>query len=660
MSILYPYMLWGLFAVLVPVIVHLFNFRRHKVVYFSNIATLKNIEQENRKTKKLKYVIVMIMRMLCIAGLVIAFAYPYKTDQKLKIDDDRNLVAIYIDNSLSMQSQSSEISLLEDARSAARSLVKSIAPSQSFVLLTNSRQPADEYPMSRDEMLMHIDAMPTEASPLKMNVLYENLQMIMRRNDFKSSSLFIYSDFQNNNIDFDGLVADSAIQVVAMPLTSDFQHNIYIDTVWLTSPVLQVGLANEVNVRIVNESDKEIKGLPVYFEIDGKAVAFNTLDIPANGRSEVAMQFVLSAAGSRKAVVSINDFPITYDDKYNFILNVRPVIKIQEIGQKNQKSPLEIVFSGDSMFNYRLVDPHRIDQQYLADCQMVVVSTDINATMRQTLIDFVSDGGNVVFFPSDEVETFDDTLNVNVIASQHRFFDDIFVNIPDNADLPKVFRHSQINRKEFDNMQTLIALQNGEPFMTMSRVGAGNIFFFASRLNKEWTNFADNALFVPTMYKMAMLSGQMGQISYTIGVDKELIINDLTTLSEGDVRIRDEKNMFEMIPVAEMRNNHVLLRLYDDFLQAGFYSVNKGDEVVETTAWNYSRKESEMKFLNNNEIDKMLKDNGLNVVAVMEADEIHSDDVMEVMVRRSTLWKSFIIMSLISLLIEILILRFWK
>ena len=307
MSFLYPNILWCLFALAIPIIIHLFNFRRHKIVYFSNTATLKTIEQENAKTKKLKYIIALIMRMLFIAGLVFAFAYPYNPEQKLKTDDADNLVAVYIDNSMSMHSQSSEISLIEDARSSARALVSNVSPSQRFVLLTNSRQLDNEYPMNQDEMLMSIDAMQTEASPLMFNNLYENLQMIMKRNGFKSASLFMYSDFQENMMNMEGLVADSAIQLVAMPLASDYQHNIYIDTVWLSSPILQKDLANEINVRVVNESGKDINGLPVNFEIDGKSVAFNTIDIQANGKNEVAMQFVLNESGEKDAVVSIND-----------------------------------------------------------------------------------------------------------------------------------------------------------------------------------------------------------------------------------------------------------------------------------------------------------------------------------------------------------------
>ena len=662
MKFLYPNMLWWLFALAIPIIIHLFNFRRHKIVYFSNTATLKTIEHENAKTKKLKYIIALIMRMLFIAGLVFAFAYPYNPEQKLKTDDADNLVAVYIDNSMSMHSQSSEISLIEDARSSARALVSNISPSQRFVLLTNSRQLDNEYPMNQDEILMSIDAMQTEASPLTFNNLYENLQMIMKRNGFKSASLFMYSDFQENMMNMDGLVADSAIQIVAMPLTSDYQQNIYIDTVWLTSPVLQTGLANEVNVRIVNESAKDVNGLPVYLEIAGNSVAFTTVDIPSNGKNEVAMQFVLNNSGEKDATVSVNDYPITFDDAYNFVLSVRPIIKIVELSDAAGDLAIQTLFSNDSLFDFHIMNPYRIDQQYLSDCQMVIVDGDanLNETMWQTIIDFANDGGSVVVFPSDVSEIYDDTLSISAIASQHAFFSDIFVNIPNNADLPKVYKHAQIDKKQFSNTLTLISLQNATSFFTLSKIGSGNVFSFASQLGKEWTNFADNSLFVPIMYKIAMTGGQMSRMSYTLGVDKDITINDLTAFSEGDIRIRDEKGNFEMIPMVEMRNNRALIRLYDELPGAGFYTINKGDEVIETTAWNDNRKESKMKFLDREEVNKILKDSGLNVLAVMKADEIHSNDVMEMMVRRSMMWKSFIILSLISLLIEILVLRFWK
>ena len=135
MEFLYPNMLYALFALLIPVVIHLFNFRRHKTVYFSNTSILKTIEQENKKTKKLKDLIVLITRVLFIAALVVAFAYPYKKNNNAINNNVDNLIAVYIDNSMSMQSYSSEKTLFDDARSSAVKLVENLNQALKFVLL---------------------------------------------------------------------------------------------------------------------------------------------------------------------------------------------------------------------------------------------------------------------------------------------------------------------------------------------------------------------------------------------------------------------------------------------------------------------------------------------------------------------------------------------
>ena len=45
-SFLYPSFLWALLFVAAPIILHLFNFRKFKKVYFSNVSLLKEIKEE--------------------------------------------------------------------------------------------------------------------------------------------------------------------------------------------------------------------------------------------------------------------------------------------------------------------------------------------------------------------------------------------------------------------------------------------------------------------------------------------------------------------------------------------------------------------------------------------------------------------------------------
>ena len=183
MEFLYPNMLFALFALIIPIVIHLFNFRKHKTVYFSNTSTLKTIERETAKTKKLKHILVLVSRMLFVAALVIAFAFPYKKDNKAVNNNVDNLIAVYIDNSMSMQSLSSEKTLFEDSRTSALQLVENLNQAQKFILLSNDRSPKNEYPMNKDEMIIRLNEMSVEAAPTSFEDIYNCLAFIKKKND---------------------------------------------------------------------------------------------------------------------------------------------------------------------------------------------------------------------------------------------------------------------------------------------------------------------------------------------------------------------------------------------------------------------------------------------------------------------------------------------
>ena len=675
MQFLYPNMLYALFALLIPVVIHLFNFRRHKTVYFSNTSILKTIEQENKKTKKLKDIIVLITRMLFIAALVVAFAYPYKKNNNAINNNVDNLIAVYIDNSMSMQSYSSEKTLFDDARSSAVKLVENLNQAQKFVLLSNDRNPVNEYPMNKDEMLIRLNEMQSESAPVSFENIYNSLEFIKKKNNFKSASLFVYSDFQKNMMKVDELKNDTTIQIVVFPLKSDFQNNIYIDSVWIQSPVLQKNLTNEINARIVNETPNDIKGLPVNFSLDGNVVAYTTVDVVANSHSDVNMQFVIENDGDKMAKVAIQDSPITFDDEYNLVLKIRPSINVVEIKDNGQSSYLELLFGGDALVNYQAMSPYNIDQNVVNNAQMIVLDADadVNATLQQSLLDFAAQGGSLVVFNNEETDnsllydklgiapkSLDDNVSkIEYVARKNSFFDDVFVKFPENAALPEVRKHIRFDIRN-NNVLNIASLQNGDPFIMMSRVEKGRAFVFTVPLSDEWSDFASHALYVSMMYKMALVGGGMSDLSYTLGRDKYHNINEMTLLVDDKVGVRSENGLYETYPLVENRGKLNYLYFFEDLPESGFYGIYKNDEYVSTMAWNDNRIESEMSFCGKDDISKTFKEKELNLLATVDYDEINSENMMEVVMRDSAMWKMFIITALILLLIEILVLRFWK
>ena len=667
-------MLWGLLALLIPIIIHLFNFRRHKLVYFSNTAVLRSIQQENAKTRKLKYLVTLLLRCLFIAALVLAFAFPYRPEKQLNVNTAESLVGIYIDNSMSMKGQSQRTTMIEDARQSARDLVHKLNPSNRYLLMTNSFEVQNEYPMNQEEMLDQLDRMNPDGAPVPMGEVMERFEMLRKQHGFTASTLFVYSDFQSNTFDLSAAKADTTMQVVVVPMTPEFKTNLYIDSVWLASPIVQAGLTNDLMVRVVNQGEKEVKGMPINFTMNGAMAASTTVDLEKNGAAEVEMQFVVENNGDQRCFVALNDHPITFDDTYNFVLSVKPSLSVVELG--SQSSSCALLFEDDEQFHYTLMEPSRFDMAAIAQAQLLIVneSAVMNETLQQTLLDAVSEGASLMVFPSTDdpknnsylynklgitlMEIDTNNTAVEDLAQQHAFFNDMILDLPQHPDLPKVKQHVRMRPNGLAT--SLLTMQNGDPMLMMESVGKGQAFVMATALDPEWSNLSDNAIFVPMMVKMAFMGGKMDKLSYTIGKDKMLVLSEMNLEGDHHFLIANTDRSFELMPASEVRNGKVYLYLNDNLPLAGFYDLLVNDTINRVTAWNESRVESKMDFTERDAIEPVFARAGFDVAAVLDTSDFATADLVEAMAHQSSQWKLFALIALLALLGEIAVLRFWK
>lgn len=659
MSFLYPSLLWALFALLIPIAVHLFNFRRHKREYFSNTALLRTIHQENIRTHRLKHLVALLLRCLFIAALVLAFAFPYPPVSDTGADGEDDVVGIYIDNSVSMRALSDKTSLLDDARESARSLVGQYPPSTRFILLTNSFEMQNEYPMNQEEMLDRLDRMSPDGPPVKMNEVMERFAMLRRYHGFESASLFAYSDFQKNMFHLSGVQPDSTLRVFVVPMSVETVSNISIDTLWLGSPILQTGLANEVHVVVHNRGERDVLGLPVNLVMDDKTVAASTVDVEEGDKAELVMQILPQSTGSIRCSVSLTDYPIVYDDAYHFVMEPRRSLSVVELNSSEKPSALSLIFADDPQFDYVVMNPSRCDLNVLSKAQLVVVnaSSEANATLRQALEEDAAGGASVVLF-HDEGVIDTNRLTVSDLAVKHAFFDDMILELPQHADLPKVFSHTRLTSDA--RSTTLIHLANGDPLLTLRKEGKGYVFDFATTLDPQWSTLTDNAIFVPLMLKMALLGGGVGKTSYTIGEDKVLVFNDLNFFGDVDLHLLKHDDAFELIPSFEVRNNRLFVFVDEELQEPGFYDLVLNDSVCHVLAWNDSRLESDMDYNDQMQIKKAFSEAGMEVSAVFEADDFAHHDVAQAIARRSTWWRWFVLLALLAIVGEVAVLRFWK
>ena len=75
MKWVYPEFLFALLVLVIPILIHLFHFRKYKTIYFSSIAFVKSVEQQQKNPRKIKHLLVLISRVLAFTCLVIAFGF---------------------------------------------------------------------------------------------------------------------------------------------------------------------------------------------------------------------------------------------------------------------------------------------------------------------------------------------------------------------------------------------------------------------------------------------------------------------------------------------------------------------------------------------------------------------------------------------------------
>lgn len=667
-----PHILYFLFALLIPVIVHLFNFRRYKTIYFSNTSMLRTIEQEDHKTKKIKQLLVLLARLVCIAAVVIAFAGPYVANEDYVGNEDNRLCGIYIDNSMSMSAQSNGVPLIEVARSSAKELISSMKLSDKFVLLTNDRNPADEFPMNGAEATVHIDEVQLSTMPMAASEVLKSFEKIKKDYDFENGLLFLFSDFQENMLDLTAST-DSLNTVVLAQSLPDMVSNIFIDSVWMAAPIIQKGIDNEIVVRVVNEGESEIKGLPVILTLNGASAGTMNVDIEKKSHVDVGFQFLPDNEEIYRGEVYVNDYPITYDDRMYFTLDVGKTIRVLELVDNDAKADNSRLFQNDPFFEYRWQNVFAVDNSCLSDFQLIIVGSDknVNSTMQQTLLGFAQNGGSLIVCPPD-VSKFKTVLNklklsagdcdtnelrVDYVNSKSHFFADMIVSVPDNADLPTAYKHVALSGKGVTGSTTLLRLQNGEPYALQMPYGKGNVFVFASSFAAENTDFASNSLYVPMMYKMAFLGSKNDKLYNP--VDGGLLL-DMPQSVDPKEKVILSGNDYESQLLVENRFMYNQLRLNEKVSEPGFYQIIQNGNNVAELAFNSSREESMMKFADEQTLISRFRENGYDKVTVLKTDDQWGSGLSEVLSERKMLWALFIIISLAAIAAEILILRFWK
>ncbi len=642
MQFKHPEILYFLFLLVIPILVHLFQFRRFKKEFFTNVKLLKEIQIQTRKSKSIKKWLLLATRLLLLATLIIAFAQPFFTAKDT--ENKENELVILLDNSFSMQAKGAKGELL---KRSVQVLLESFSENQTFSLLTNSEVFWDTDIKSIQKELQQLDYAPTS---------------------FELDALLNQVELKKPNVSKDYIIISDGISVTSDKINAISENN---EVYWL-----QPKAEKSVNISIENTTITEVSD------------AFYTLEVALKAFGTVENEILLTLYNNDKAIaktqvkfdkneqniklsipkkemagrIVIQDNSLQFDNEFFFTIQSPEKTNIALIGEAAKNKFLHRIYTNEDFITYETTI-EQLDFNRLKDQQTIVLNevVEISQALQTNLVSFYEKGGNLIVIPSAEsnLENLNSLSNkignvtfsnpsktekqITKISFNHPVYKNVFEKNVTNFQYPKVNSNFIISK----NSSPVLQFDDASIFLSSVTNKLGKAYFFASAINKNNSNFQNSPLIVPTFFNMAMGNDAKDKLAFTIS-ENEIKIIEADLKKDEVVSVSNESNSF--IPMQQILSNKVKLTFGDYPEQAGNYNVKQKDKSITSLSFNFPRNESDVTLQSTLNNDNFAQINSIEEVL----NDLHTKRT------DTALWKAFIIATLLLLLIELLIQKFVK
>lgn len=647
MQFKYPEILFALFLLLIPIFIHLFQLRRFQKVDFTNVAFLKKVNIQTRKSSQLKKWLTLLARLLALACIIIAFAQPFSAS-KTSLNTTKETV-FYIDNSYSMQAKGPKGPQLERV---LQDMFDKTGGTEKLSWFTNDMERKNSSAQDFRNEILSVGYSHKQLSPaqvlLKANQFFSNEKDVTKR-------LVYISDFQQND-DFPEIPDDVLVDAVSLKPVSI--SNVSVDSVYIASVNAS---ATELKVDVSKQGDDGIEVAVSLFQ-KGKLIAKTAVDLSKNSIGTAT--FTIDKSSGFIGKLEVTDPNLPFDNTLYFSINKPEKIKVLAFNDTDA-SFLNRLFD-DVGFSFTQQTSKTLDYNEIPNQNFIVLNElkEIPASLAAALKSFSEAGGSILIIPSSNADLnnyntllnslslgsftqaggSDDSQNqhekkITKIAFAHPLFKDVFEKEVANFQYPKVNSFYSLS----STASPVLSFEDNLPFVVQN----GMTYLFTAPINKENSNFQNSPLIVPTIYNMGLRSLPLPRLYYIVGEQNTFAV-PVKLESDEILMIKDSISQF--IPLQQTRPNHVLVTTTEEPKTAGNYSILNKNELLENISFNYSRSESKMQYAN-------VKDwTGVQVYSTV--DELF-DSLSDVNAMNS-FWKWFAIFALVFLLMEMLILKIFK
>ncbi len=642
MQFKHPEILYFLFLLIIPVLVHLFQFRRFKKEYFTNVRFLKSLTIQTRKSSKLKKWLLLSCRLLLLTFIILAFAQPFFEAKDNK--NSSNEMYIILDNSFSMQAKGKKGELL---KRAVQELLEQTPENKNFSLLTNTESywntdiksirstlqnlKYSAIPFELDHVLAKINAHPTNSKKdivIITDAIGIDPKQLKNISKNDVSYFIIPKSEQKNNVAIDSIFINET--------TNDFY---------------------DINVNLSRFGD-DVKSISLAIYNKNKLVAKTVSNIESPKKT---LHFSIPKQ-EFQGYVSISDNSLSYDNTYYFSISKVKKTNIISIGESAKSQFLQRIYTADE-FNYSNTELTALNYNNLEKQDGIILNEldEIPQALQITLKDFVQKGGNLIVIPSAKSSTA--TLNSflrnfgNIQFKSYENVEKLVSKINFNHPLFSGVFENKITNFQYPSTKASFAVSSSNPaalfyddqsaFLSAMITPVSAVYLFSAPINTENSNFQQSPLIVPVFYKMAQFNQNNGVNALTIGNSNPFIV-DASLSKDGILEVKNSNENF--IPIQQIMNAKVKMTFNDLPLEAGNFEIYNQKQWVENISFNYNRSESNLNSLDNNFLSEYnTADSIESVFHSIQTDRMDNQ-----------LWKWFVIFALLFLLCEMAIIKFLK
>ncbi len=683
MKFIYTEYLWALLMLAIPLLIHFFQFKRYKTVYFSQVAFLKAVTQQTKKKQDLKKLLILLCRLFALATLIIAFCQPYIPSNKVEFSRNKEVVVIYLDNSFSMRNQSETGPLLEVAKTKVIDLANSMDPGVQYFLISNDVSIEDQLPINKDQLINKLSKIQESSRSLNFNEVYSILSNYTESylHDF-DISFYFFSDFQEHFLTAEIDDNDRIGKVFLIQLSAVEQDNIIIDSCWFETPTRKAGSTEKLLARIINNSEQNLRNHPLQLIINDSLKAISTLNMEAGEEKIVELNYRNGNNRFHTGTIQLEDFPLTYDNTLFLSYEVKEQINCLLLHHDKTEGieNFQAIFDGDAYINYKSTDARKLQYDELKANQLIILYQldNIPSGLSLSIKDYVSNGGFICIVPGKELDqssfnNFYENLQCNQIITldssllkidqlnyEHYIFKDVFKRVDEKLQLPEIKQSYRYNKHSGVDEETLMRFINGEPALTKINVGKGGIYNFCFPFSGTNNAFLNDALFVSIVYNIAVNSVPVQENYFNI---ENLLISEvqkeLSDMPPFDIKKSGDNEQYR-IPVLNEDYNYARLDFSNLVTKAGIYELSSNDQIIKKIAFNYNRHESKSRQMQQKEIlEKIEKAQATTIELVNGSVENFSEELMDKN-EGNKLWYYFVILALIFLVTESAIIRWMK